>query len=534
MQVRKQQEDQQQVYQQRDLQRSPEWTAVAVHICTLAISLPPSNAACGTMCAMIATRRAPLAVLLIFLVVSCVSQTQAADSRDDQLDRLLGLALRSPFLRQAAVRLIDRVGPRVAGTPNGSHAEDLAADLFREAGVPLVRREAVSVPLWQVHRATLTLVRPTSFSPPVVPLANSASTPPQGLLLRVVDAGYGTPAEFAALGEAARGAAVLVRTGVPKGQPWMHRSRKYDAAAAAGAAAFLYAPGTLDRPPRSGTVTLSGAPGPIPALSIPAKTGAWLARLAGAGADPEVRVTLLADRIPATAHNIVADLPGRDPAEVVLACAHLDSWDQGQGAGDNGTGTIVLWQAARTLVEQGLRPRRTIRFVSFTGEELGLLGSDAYVRAHATQLASIRAVVNLDMVGEPTGFATMLQPQAAPLLADLATQLSGFGLSTEVPDRPGLYSDHQPFLLAGVPVLVLRSHLPAAVGAAYHSADDTFDLLDLGQQQRAAAVTAALLWRLANAEPLPTVHLEPNVVLDELEAAGIEVRAVAGHPEAAH
>ncbi|MCG6964761.1 MAG: M20/M25/M40 family metallo-hydrolase [Acidobacteria bacterium] len=483
---------------------------------------------------MTVTRRAALPLLSILLVVSAFSTARAADSRDDQLNRLLGLALRSPFMRQAAIRLIDRIGPRVAGTPNGSHAEELAAEIFREAGVPLVRQEAVNVPLWQVHRASLALVKPTNFSPPVVPLANSASTPPQGLLLRLVDAGYGTPQEIAALGDAARGAALLVRTGVPAGQQWLHRSQKYDAAAAAGAAAFLYTPAGLDRPPRSGTVTLSGAPGPIPALSIPATTGAWLARLAAAGAGPEVRVTLLADRIPATAYNIVADLPGRDSSEVVLACAHLDSWDQGQGAGDNGTGTIVLWQAARTLVEQGLRPRRTIRFVSFTGEELGLLGSGAYVRDHGAQLESIRAVVNLDMVGEPTGFATMLQPQAAPLLADLAEHLAGFGLATDVPDRPGLYSDHQPFLLAGVPVLVLRSQLPAAVGAAYHSARDTFDLLDLGQQQRAAAVTAALLWRLANADPLPTVRLDPKVVREELEAAGIEVRSVAGHPEAGH
>jgi carboxypeptidase Q len=481
---------------------------------------------------MIASRRAVLPTLCVLLVVLGIVTANAADSHDDQINRLLGLALRSPFMRQAAVRLIDRVGPRVAGTPNASRAEDLAAEIFREAGVPLVRREPVSVPLWQVHRASLVLVQPTSFSPPVVPLANSASTPPQGLLLRVVDAGFGTPDEITALGDAASGVALLVRTGVPQGQPWIHRTRKYDAATGAGAAAFLYTPAGLEQPLRSGTVTLSGAPGPIPALSIPATTGAWLARLAAAGANPEVRVTLLADRVPATAYNIVADLPGRDSSEVVIACAHLDSWDQGQGAGDNGTGTLVLWQAARTLVEQGLRPRRTIRFVSFTGEELGLLGSETYVRDHAAQLESIRAVVNLDMVGEPTGFATMLQPRAAPLLTKLAQQLAGFGLSDQVPDQPGLYSDHQPFLLAGVPILVLRSRLAAAVGAAYHSARDTFDLLDLGQQQRAAAVTAALLWKLANTEPLPTAHVDPKVVRDELEAAGIDVRAVAGHPEA--
>lgn len=479
------------------------------------------------------THSAPTVAVLLATVLALGlpgSAAAAADSNDDQqLNRLVGLAMRSPFLRESAVALIDGIGPRPAGAPNGRRAEELAAVTLRRAGIPLVRREAVQVPLWQVHRASLAVLSPTAFSPPVVPLANSASTPPQGMLLRLVDCGHGTPGEFAELGQAVSGAAVLVRTGVPRGEKWLHRSAKYELAAAAGAAAFLYSPDEIDRPMRSGTVTLSGAPGPIPALSIPAVTGAWMARLLARGEDVQLRVTLLADRIPATADNIVADLPGRAPDEVILVGAHLDSWDRGQGAGDNGTGTLVLWQAARTLVEQGLRPRRTVRFVSFTGEELGLLGSQAYVRDHAAQLGSVRTMINLDMVGEPTGFATMLQPAAGPWLAGLARRLAGFGITEEVDARLGLHSDHQPFLLAGVPIISVRSRLDNGVRAAYHSSADTFDKLDLGQLQRAAAVTAALLWELANADPLPTRTLEPELVRERLAAAGIEVEPGADH-----
>ncbi len=453
---------------------------------------------------------------------------QGQGTNEDQLNRLVGLTLRSPFLRQAATRLLDGVGGRPTGTPNGRRAEELAASIYREIGVPLVRMEPFEVPLWQVRRASVTLVEPTSAVARVVPLANSGSTPPQGLRLSVVDAGYGTQEELAALGERVAGAAVIVRTGAPPGGHWMHRSQKYAAAVAAGAAAFLYAPEKPGQPIRSGTVTLDGSPGPIPALSIPCEMADWWTRLAVEGRHPLVQVVLLADILQATAHNIVADIPGREPGEIVLAGAHLDSWDQAQGAGDNGTGTLVLWQAAQSLVSQGVRPRRTIRFISFMGEELGILGSGAYVRDHLHERESMRAMLNLDMVGEPSGFSSMLQPELDPLLLKLADELSGMGLAGPVRHRLGLLGDHGPFLLAGVPVVGLIFHLPKDVGAAYHSDQDTLDNLDLGQLQRAAAVTAALLWRLAETDPLPTTTRQPAEVASALDAAGI------AHPPVDH
>ncbi len=470
--------------------------------------------------------RAAAALSMVLLTASAL----AGNPGEQQLDRLVGLTLRSPFLRQVAPRLLDRVGGRPTGTPNGRRAEELAAQVLREAGLPLVRSEAFQVPLWQVQRATVTLVEPTTAEIRCVPLANSASTPSQGLRLPVVDGGHGAPEELAALGDTVAGAAVLVRTGHAPGQPWRHRSEKYAAAVASGAAAFLYAPERPEQPVRSGTVTLDGSPGAIPALSIPAQSADWLVRLAREGITPVVRIVLMAERRQATAHNVVADLPGREPGEVVLAGAHLDSWDQAQGAGDNGSGTLVLWQAAQALVAQGLRPRRTIRFVSFMGEEIGLLGSKAYVRDHAGELHRVRAMLNLDMVGDPTGFGSMLQPGVDPLLRRLAGDLAGMGLSEEISHDLGLHSDHAPFLLAGVPVISLRSRLPEEVSSAYHSDRDTLDILDLGQLQRAAAVTAALLWRLADAQPLATETLEPEEVGRALDEAGIRHPPVENGP----
>ncbi|RMF78067.1 MAG: M28 family peptidase, partial [Nitrospirae bacterium] len=199
-----------------------------------------------------------------------------------------------------------------------------------------------------------------------------------------------------------------------------------------------------------------------------------------------------------------------------------------QGAWDNGSGTLVLWQTAAALVAFGERPLRTVRFVCFMGEEQGLLGSKAYVEAHRGELGRVRAMLNLDMPAEPTGFGEMLQPGLDPLLARLAGRLAGFGLSTEIGSRLGLHSDHGPFLLAGVPVVGLRYRYPEGVGRSYHSRLDVRDLLDEGMLQRAAAATSALVWTLANADPLPTRPVDPAEVRRRLEEAGVAPAAIEG------
>jgi Zn-dependent M28 family amino/carboxypeptidase len=445
----------------------------------------------------------------------------AADTESSEVtDRLVGLSLRSPFLREAADDFLDGIGPRPAGTVNGTRAERLAIEVFRHAGLPLVRAEAVTVPVWQARRASLTLVEPTVWVIPGLPLPHSGATPEEGLVVPVVDGGAGTATELAELGDRVEGAAVLIDWPPPStsgGQ--RHLAERYQEAVAAGAAVLLITPQKLDRLPAPVPLALSESGDAIPAFAIPATAGAWLRRLAASQRTPRLSTTLEVETGQVQASTIVADLPGRDPEEMIVVGAPLHSWGSGQGALDGGTGILVLWQMARALVEQGQRPLRSIRFVCFAGDGVGLIGSRAFVSNHEHELTAIRAMINLQLVGEPVGFGTMLQPDLEPTLAQLARSLAGFGLESRVPHRPILRSDHQPFFERGVPVVTLRTGIDEHALAAAGTWRDFRDLIDLGRLQRASAVAAALVWTLANSEPLPTQHLSPEAVQEAMGEA---------------
>jgi Predicted aminopeptidases len=160
--------------------------------------------------------------------------------------------------------------------------------------------------------------------------------------------------------------------------------------------------GTLvDGAKEHGLMTMSGSPdrvAPLPNLVIAHEDYAMLERQIIAGADPrlEGRVENVVGRVPVQQWNTVAEIPGERPGQVVILGAHLDSWDLGQGVTDNGTGSMVVLEAARAIARSGLKPKRTIRFILFSGEEEGLLGSKAYAAAHAASADSIQAILVLD------------------------------------------------------------------------------------------------------------------------------------------
>jgi Zn-dependent M28 family amino/carboxypeptidase len=213
-----------------------------------------------------------------------------------------------------------------------------------------------------------------------------------------------------------------------------------------------------------------------------------------------------------TVLNVVGEWRGRDPAvagEVFLLGAHLDAWDVGDGALDNGTGVLASLSAARALVASGQRARRTVRIVLFAGEELGLVGSREYVAAHAATQRDILAMMNLDMVGAPRGYGATGHAEADTLFARLARApaLRDLGLETEVNHGGGPGSDHQPFLLAGVPTIYVETVLPPDAPRWYHNAADTFDKIDLDAVRGTAAAVAAAVWALADHPGRPLRHL---------------------------
>jgi carboxypeptidase Q len=234
-----------------------------------------------------------------------------------------------------------------------------------------------------------------------------------------------------------------------------------------------------------------------PAAIVSREHAARLARLAAEG---DVRVRLRLDSKVGGAfdsRNVIADIRGRErPEEVVLLGAHLDSWDLGTGADDNGANTALVIDALRAIKELGLKPRRTIRFALFTGEEQGMWGSVGYVARHAKEMDKHAAAVVFDIgTGRTTGFFLNGREDLRPPLEKALAGLRGFALNENPPDAID-GTDNLDFLLAGVPNLVANQdatpYLPN-----YHAESDTFDKINARELKANTAIAAALVWALA-------------------------------------
>lgn len=202
---------------------------------------------------------------------------------------------------------------------------------------------------------------------------------------------------------------------------------------------------------------------------------------------------------PVKAYNTIAELRGSElPNEVVILGAHLDSWDLGTGATDNGTGVAAVMEALRAIKAAALTPRRTIRVVLFSGEEQGHFGSKAYVKDHASEMDNVQAVLVGDLgTGRIRGFALQGREDARPLMAMAISPLSELGVN-ELPLERGTDSDHASFAAVGVPAFFAVQDTVDYFSVTHHSQFDTFDHVrpaDLIQGATALAVTA---WELAN------------------------------------
>jgi Zn-dependent M28 family amino/carboxypeptidase len=200
------------------------------------------------------------------------------------------------------------------------------------------------------------------------------------------------------------------------------------------------------------------------------------------------------------AQNVIAEIPGRERDEVVIVGAHLDSWDLGTGALDNGCNVALLIDVARQIQRLGLRPRRTIRIALWNGEEQGLFGSWGYVRAHGAELDRHVMAGSFDIgSGRITGFFTGGRgAELRPALEAALQAVADLGPFAHV-DEPVVGTDNFDFMMEGVANLV-AVQADATYGPDYHASSDTFDKVDLAHVRNNAAVAAAVVWGFANAE----------------------------------
>ena len=393
--------------------------------------------------------------------------------------------------------LSDDIGGRVAGTSAGYAAEKWALGKFNSYGLDNPHFERFEMPGWE--RGSLKVEVATSDKK-LLSAAALANTPSKSKITEmVIDVGFGHPDEFEKLSDNIKGKIVLAEVGTLPGERPVHRTEKVELAMKYGAAGFILitnAPGNL---PRTGTVKRGGYIN-IPAVGVSAEHGTWLRRYLIDHPDVKIKIEMKNKTKMTHANNIVAEIRGSEfPDEVVIVGAHLDSWDLGQGTIDNGVGSVTVLETARVLSKLEAKPKRTIRFILFMGEEFGLYGSKNYIEQHIDELDNIVMMLNMDMIGDPYSYKVYGHDEALPFLKDLASDLQGFGMEADkVTSKAGLHSDHESFMLAGVPAMGLTTNLPESMWRYYHSAGDTFDKASETFLNNAAVIAATTLLRIAD------------------------------------
>jgi Zn-dependent M28 family amino/carboxypeptidase len=320
-----------------------------------------------------------------------------------------------------------------------------------------------------------------------------------------------------------RGAAVLVGLG-SNGLSTSYVGTRYlitKQLAQAGAAAMMI---VSDKPNRM--VYTSGflfyPHGPLPVLSIAAEDAAFLRRLLAHG---EVKLKLDVQNSfgPAVQErNVVADLEGADKKEMVLLTAHFDSWDPSQGANDNGVGVAAVLDGARLLKSLNIRPRHTIRFVFFSGEEQSDLGSRAYVTQHKTELDDVRAVINTDAGAQaPLGLKLYGRKDLEASTAKIIRPLAALGASRMFTDAD-FESDEESFMVVGVPAYSLAVEPGDYYAVRHHTIVDTYERVDPRMLSLDSAVLTIAALSFADANQRPGKRLSPAEVHELLQRTNLE------------
>ncbi|HTJ81887.1 MAG TPA: M20/M25/M40 family metallo-hydrolase [Polyangiaceae bacterium] len=411
-------------------------------------------------------------------------------------------------------KLTDGIGHRLSGTPELDRAIGWAVETLKADGHDDVHTEKVMVPHWERGAESLELVGPQKRALAILGLGGTVATPKQGVEGEVVV--VHDWAELEKAGASVKDKIVLYdvpmrahddEKGSAYGEVVGYRWNGAARAAKLGAKAVLVrslATASL-RTPHTGGMGYEDGVAKIPAASIAVEDSMYLARLVASGQKVTVRLKLGARMLPdAPSANVVAELRGREkPNEVVILGAHLDSWDVGQGAQDDGAGCVIVMQALTTLRAMKTPPRRTIRVVLFTNEENGGKGGEAYAKAHEAEIPKIVAALESDFGGfAPDGFTVDVPKEkgdvAKAYVSNLARGLDGLGPLKIEPHFGG--SDIEPLVKKGAPgvgFLTKGRHY----FDVHHSEADTLDKVDPDELADDVAAVAGLAWALAESEP---------------------------------
>ena len=506
----------------------------------------------------------------------------AGDATDAQIARIMDQGLSHSQAMANASELMDGIGPRLTNSENFDRAAEWALAKFRSYGLADVHKEPYPFGSnWNLDDWSARMVEPRAVTMHAMPVAWGPATD-GAITAPVVLAPMSKPEHFAKWRGKLAGKIVLVSLPGEASQSDKSQFIRFDGKALADMdkydlpdddldpyrdfnkqtefplelSRFLKQEGALAMVRRSyrenGLVSGEGYqvdpanPLALPFMELSSEDYRRLARLEVAGKPPVIRLEIAAHTNPAdtTADNLVADIPGTDPrAGYVMAGGHFDSWIAGDGATDDGVPSVIVIEAARIIQSLGVKPRRTIRFALWSGEEQGLLGSIAYIErhlatrpvdtsAHGTarfeewptrfpitkgpEYDQLKAYFNLDNgAGKIRGIYAENNIAAQPLLRKWLAPFASLGAGTVVASRTG-GTDHEYMQAVGLPGFQFIQD-PLDYGSrVHHSNIDTLDHAPPDDVRQAATVLAAMLWQAANSDevlprpPLPTAPDKSN------------------------
>jgi carboxypeptidase Q len=438
---------------------------------------------------------------VLFLTLSAVLFAAETDT-----DRIIAEALKPSPLETNLRRLTDEVGGRVPGTPAFQRAVDWGVGAFKEAGAERVHTEEFTIPhSWAegTTEMTASLYGGTTFPVRAVSIAWAPALA-AARHVPIVDVGQGSETEFTKAGSVS-GRLVLVHTKMLSS--WADLFGEYEQAPAvialavkgkAKAIAFL---GTREHDILyRHTNSVSGEIDRLPMVIVAREDGERIARLLASG-NPVWADLSIPNKIggPIKTWNVVAEIKGTEkPDEYVVLGAHLDSWELGTGALDNGCNAALVIDALRAIKASGLKPRRSIRFILFSGEEEGLIGSRVYAVQHRSELDKVAGVVIFDSgSGRTTGFSVGGRKDMISAAQAMVAPLAQFGADRLIPSAE-VGTDHFDFMLEGVPTFVAEQD-EANYLENYHATSDTYDKVDFPQLKKHVAEAAELTFALAKA-----------------------------------
>ena len=437
---------------------------------------------------------------LPFSDLSSQSRTPIADAYRPTANRIITAALADSSAWNRLALFTDKFGPRLSGSASLERAIDWVIEEMKRDGLQNVKGEPVMVPRWVRGEESATMIAPRATKLHMIGLGRSVGTKKAGITAPVM-----VVTSFDDLtSRAAEAKGKIVLFDVPftgYGQTVRYRSGAANAAGKVGAvAALIRSVSSFSmQNPHTGAMSYDTTTKVrVPAAALSVEDAMMVHRMIDRGEKVVINLRMSAQTLPdVPSRNVVGELVGSEkPDEVVVLGGHIDSWDVGQGAMDDGGGVVAAWEAVKLLKRLGLKPKRTIRVVAWTNEENGSRGANGYRDAHRAEVDKhVMAMESDNGVFKPYGLGITAGEGGRAMAADIASLLKSFGADST--SDGGADADTGPLNALGVPAMS-----PLVDGTKYfwyhHSAADTMDKLSPREMAECVALMAVTAFVVAD------------------------------------